>query len=160
MGAGKTTVCQKLKTVLNNSVFLDGDWCWDMHPFQVNDETKEMVTGNICFLLNNFIRCSVYENIIFCWVMDRQEIIDSIVSRLDLSDCRMYSVSLVCSPGALKKRLNGDIEKGLRTADIIERSLERLPNYEQLDTVKIDVSDKSVGDIVNEIIDLQKLDCS
>lgn len=160
MGVGKTTVCQKLKAVLNNSVFLDGDWCWDMHPFQVNDETKKMVTGNICFLLNNFIRCSVYENIIFCWVMDRQEIIDSIVSRLDLSDCRVYSLSLMCSPEALKKRLNGDIEKGLRAADIIERSLERLPNYEQLDTVKIDVSDKSVGDIVNEIIDLQKLDCS
>ncbi len=101
MGAGKTTVCQKLKTVMNNSVFLDGDWCWDMHPFQVNDETKKIVIENICFLLNNFIRCSVYENIIFCWVMDRQEIIDSIVSRLDLLDCRMYSVSLVCSPEAL-----------------------------------------------------------
>jgi len=157
MGVGKTTVCQSLKTVLDNSVFLDGDWCWDMHPFQVNNETKEMVTENICFMLNNFIRCSVFKNIIFCWVMDRQEIIDSIVSRLDLSECRMYSVSLACNPEALKKRLHGDIEKQLRTSDIIVRSLERLPHYEQLDTVKIDVSDKSVGQIVNEIIDLEKI---
>jgi len=54
MGIGKTTVSQYLKTELNNSVFLDGDWCWDMHPFQVTDETKEMVIRNICALLNNF----------------------------------------------------------------------------------------------------------
>ncbi|MBQ4087884.1 MAG: AAA family ATPase, partial [Clostridia bacterium] len=29
MGVGKTTVCQQLKRDLQNSVFLDGDWCWD-----------------------------------------------------------------------------------------------------------------------------------
>ena len=29
MGVGKTTVCQLLKHDLPNSVFLDGDWCWD-----------------------------------------------------------------------------------------------------------------------------------
>lgn len=35
MGVGKTTVCQCLKRKLENSVFLDGDWCWDSYPFQV-----------------------------------------------------------------------------------------------------------------------------
>lgn len=74
MGVGKTTVCQELKKRLPASVFLDGDWCWDMHPFQVNDETKRMVLQNITFLLNQFIRCSAYENIIFCWVMHEQSI--------------------------------------------------------------------------------------
>lgn len=34
---------------------------------------------NICFLLNQFIRCSAYENIIFCWVMHEQGIIDEII---------------------------------------------------------------------------------
>ena len=56
MGVGKTTVCQLLKQKLNNSVFLDGDWCWDMHPFQITDETREMVLNNICYQLNNFIQ--------------------------------------------------------------------------------------------------------
>ena len=69
MGVGKSTTCQIMKRKLNNSVFLDGDWCWDMDPFIVNDETKEMVIENICFLLNNFIKSSAYENIIFCWVI-------------------------------------------------------------------------------------------
>ena len=65
MGVGKTTTCQNIKKKLNNSIFLDGAWCWDMHPFQVTEETKQMVLENICFLLNNFIKCSAYENIIF-----------------------------------------------------------------------------------------------
>ena len=54
MGVGKTTVSQQLKKDLINSVFLDGDWCWDASPFQVTEETKEMVLNNICYLLNNF----------------------------------------------------------------------------------------------------------
>ena len=37
MGVGKSTTCQIMKRKLNNSVFLDGDWCWDMDPFIVND---------------------------------------------------------------------------------------------------------------------------
>ena len=43
MGVGKTTVSQQLKKELPNSVFLDGDWCWDADPFQVTEETKAMV---------------------------------------------------------------------------------------------------------------------
>lgn len=76
MGVGKTTVCRRLKKDLPNSVFLDGDWCWDADPFLITEETKAMVMDNICFLLNNFLRCSAYENIIFCWVMHEQSIID------------------------------------------------------------------------------------
>lgn len=72
MGVGKSTVSRVLKERLNNSVFLDGDWCWDAHPFQVTEETKRMVLRNICFLLNQFIRCSAYENVIFCWVLHQQ----------------------------------------------------------------------------------------
>ena len=41
MGVGKTTVSHLLKKELHHSVMLDGDWCWDMHPFIVNDETKK-----------------------------------------------------------------------------------------------------------------------
>ena len=42
MGVGKTTVCRRLARRLPNSAFLDGDWCWDMHPFQVTEETRRM----------------------------------------------------------------------------------------------------------------------
>ena len=140
MGVGKTTACQCLKRRLDRAVFLDGDWCWDAHPFQVTEETKAMVLGNICHLLGSFLGCSAYRNIIFCWVMHEQGIIDAILSRLDLTDCAVRTVSLVCAPEALERRLQGDVDRGLREADCIPRSLERLPLYEKLDTMKMDVT--------------------
>ena len=66
MGVGKTTVGQILKKQLADCVYLDGDWCWDMDPFSVTPETKCMVIDNICTLLNNFLRCTAYKNIVFC----------------------------------------------------------------------------------------------
>ena len=82
MGVGKTTVCRILKEKLEGSVFLDGDWCWDMHPFQVTEETKRMVQENIVFLLNNFLSCTAYDHVIFCWVLHQQNIIDDLLARL------------------------------------------------------------------------------
>lgn len=141
MGVGKTATCRIMKYKLNNSVFLDGDWCWDMHPFQVTEEAKKMVQENICFLLNNFIKCSLYENIIFCWVMHEQHIIDYIISHINTQNCKVHAISLVCSEAALQARLIKDVEAGIRTEDIIKRSVERLPLYEKLNTIKVDVSD-------------------
>ena len=64
MGAGKTATCTALRDIMKPAVFLDGDWCWDMRPFTVTEETKHMVLDNICYLLGNFIACSEYKNII------------------------------------------------------------------------------------------------
>lgn len=143
MGVGKTSTCRKLKMKLRDSVFLDGDWCWDMHPFKVTQETKKMVLNNITFLLNNFIHCSEYDNIIFCWVMHEQGIIDDILSRLDTADCQVYSISLMCGSEALQMRLQKDVDEKIRERDVILRSVERLSLYEKLETIKIDVSDIS-----------------
>ena len=152
MGVGKTTTCQVLKTKLDNSVFLDGDWCWDMHPFVVSEETKKLVLKNICTLLNNDIKCNTFENIIFCWVMHEQSIIDDILSRLDLNDVKVIAISLVCQKEALEKRIQKDIDQGIRKPDVLARSVERLEMYQKLNTYKIDVSNKTIEEIVKEII--------
>lgn len=151
MGIGKTTVSQSLKYTLNKSVFLDGDWCWDMHPFVVNEETKTMVLNNIVYQLNQFIHCSHFENIIFCWVMHEQGIIDDIISSLDLTNCQVYCLSLICDPHVLKRRIQKDIDLGKRKQDVLERSLARLDMYHQLQTIKIDLSQLSVADVVKMI---------
>lgn len=151
MGVGKSTVCRLLKKELPNSVFLDGDWCWDANPFQVTDETKAMVTDNICYLLNNFLHCSAYENIIFCWVMHEQSIIDSILERLDTENCAIKCISLIADETTLRSRLAADIKRGIRTADVIRRSIERLPLYQTLDTIKIDTDGKTAAEISNTI---------
>lgn len=114
MGVGKTTTCQSLKNKLPNSVFLDGDWCWDMHPFQVTQETKKMVMENICFLLNQFIRCSAYENIIFCWVMHEQAIIDEILLKLETGNCLVRTISLICDADILVRVRQFIVYSGFR----------------------------------------------
>ena len=155
MGVGKTTICRQLKQDLPNSVFLDGDWCWDASPFQVTEETKAMVEDNICHLLNNFLHCSVYENVIFCWVMHQQSIIDGILQKLDTRNCRVQSISLMVDEDTLRQRLKKDVQQGIRTADVIDRSLPRIPMYRQLDTIKIDTVGKTVQMVADEIMKLK-----
>lgn len=143
MGVGKTSVCQLLKRRLDRCAFLDGDWCWDMDPFVVNDETKEMVLDNICFVLDRFLHCTEFENVVFCWVLHQQGIWDAILSRLDTRGWRVVGAALVASPEALVRRLQGDIAAGRRQPDVIPRSLARLPLYEKLDVLQIDTSERS-----------------
>lgn len=153
MGVGKTSVCKLLiREKLRESVFLDGDWCWYSDPFTVTEETKKLVIDNICHILNNYLRCSSFQNIVFCWVMHEQSIIDDILSKLITDNCRIINISLVCSAEALTKRLQKDIENGKRTPDVLKRSTARIPLYNRLSTIKIDTSDKTVNDVAEEIL--------
>ena len=151
MGVGKTTVCQQLKVRLPNSVLLDGDWCWDADPFQVTEETKRMVLDNICHVLNNFLHCTAYDTVIFCWVMHRQEIIDAILRSLDTGGWDVKCLSLVADEAALRERLEADIARGLRGPGAVERSVERTALYQELRTIKIDTTVRSVQMICEEI---------
>jgi len=42
----------ELHKILPKSVFLDGGWCWDMSPFTITEETKNIVLLNISYLLS------------------------------------------------------------------------------------------------------------
>lgn len=152
MGVGKTAVSRELQKRLERCVFLDGDWCWDARPFQVTEETKSMVTENICFLLNRFLRCSAYDNVVFCWVMHRQEILDGLLSRLDLSGCRVRAVSLTCLEEALRRRLEGDVRAGIRSQDAIGRGLSYLPLYKAMTTHELDTSALTPAQAAERII--------
>ena len=153
MGVGKTTVCRELQKRLDRSVFLDGDWCWDARPFQVTEETKAMVVENICFLLNNFLRCSAYDHVIFCWVLHQQAILDGLLSRLNLESCQVRAVSLLASPEALTARIEADIRAGRRDRTALERSLAYLPLYDALDTEKLDISCLTPGEAAARLED-------
>lgn len=154
MGVGKSTVCRLLVKRLKNSVFLDGDWCWNPESPRVTPQMKKMVVDNICFLLKNYIKCPEYENIVFCWVLHRQDIIDEIVNRIKQSGCEIICASLVCSEKELTARLKKDIESSVRQADIIGRAAARLNQYKRLATIKIETGGKTPGEIANEIAGL------
>lgn len=131
MGVGKTTAARELNRLCPRSVLLDGDWCWQMNPFVVNDETKAMVLDNITHLIGNFLRCSQIDLVILSWVMDRREIGDELLSRLEGIPFRAVRVSLVCREEELVRRLERDVAAGIRQPDVIPRSRERLPLFFQ-----------------------------
>ena len=54
----------------------------------------------------------------------------------------------------LQKRLKTDVARNIRTADVIDRSVARIPMYQALDTIKIETSNKTVREIVDEIMAL------
>lgn len=111
-----------------------------------------MVLQNICFLLQQFIRCSAYQNIVFCWVLHKQDIIDQIVASIDPSVCSIKVISLICDQAELKNRLMKDITAKIRTKDVIKRSIARMDHYMALHTVKINTTGKQPAEIADEII--------
>lgn len=83
--------------------------------------------------------------------MDKQDIIDSIMTRLDTSLCEVKVISLNCSVETLTKHIKKDVEAGHRTVEMIEESIRRLPLYNALNSIKIDVSTKTPEEVA-EII--------
>lgn len=138
MGVGKSRAGRLLRDRLPRSVYLDGDWCWDARPFVVTEETKAMVLRNIRFLLESFLRCSEYENVILTWVMHRQEILDELTRKLPA--CETIAVSLLCAEAELRRRLERDIAAGLREPDVLERAAAYLPLYSALRSFKLDTT--------------------
>ena len=147
MGIGKSTICNQLNQDLDHSVFLDGDWCWNMDPFIVNQDTKNMVLDNITHCLNNFIHTPGIENIIFCWVMHKQDIIDQIIQKLDTEGVDIHLISLICEKEELIKRMLID----RRDNQTIRKSLQYLEIYKDLDTQKIDVTTLDVQKTIDKI---------
>ena len=155
MGVGKTAVCRELLERLTPGVYLDGDWCWNMNPFQVTDETKSMVMDNITTLLSRFLACPELDYVIFGWVMHRPEIAQSILERLKLNGVKVFRFTLLCSEQTLRQRIEGDIQAGVRSRDALERSLAYLPLYDSQDTVKIMTDGRSAQETA-EIIQRNK----
>ncbi|MBI6871863.1 AAA family ATPase [Clostridium aciditolerans] len=156
MGVGKTATSKALYKKLENSVWLDGDWCWMMNPFIVNDENKEMVLDNITHLLRNFLMNSSLEYVIFNWVIHWEEIFDMVLSRLDGLEFEVIKITLICNEDSFRKRVSADIANNLREKEALDMGLERIPLYKNMNTIKIDTSDISVLETANKIIEIIK----
>lgn len=83
--------------------------------------------------------------------MHEQSIIDTILDALDTQNIKVIKISLLTDENSLRNRLTQDIQSGIRTVDVAERSLSRLPLYQKLDTIKIDSSNKTIATILSEI---------
>ena len=150
MGVGKSAVCRQLYQQLTPSVWLDGDWCWMMSPWQFSEENRQMVEDNITHLLRNFLTNSSFEYVLFSWVIHQEAIFDTILEPLQDLSFTLHKITLTCSEEALRKRMMQDAN---RTEADIERSLQRLQCYTSMNTIKIDSSDLTAGETVNLIVE-------
>ena len=52
---GKTAVGTRLFESYDNSAYLDGDWCWCVHPFSVTDSRLRNGDRSMSFVLSNYL---------------------------------------------------------------------------------------------------------
>lgn len=153
MGVGKSAVSRCIQRLLPACALLDGDWCWNVHPFFVTEESKRRVIDHIVTVLSGYLGCADVENIVFCWVMQRRGIAESILARLPLGDVKVGRFTLTASPEAVAARLRGDIAAGLRDEDVIARSVAYLPLYAQdMGSVKITTDGLTSSEVAREIV--------
>ncbi len=152
MGAGKTATGRELQRLLPNCAFLDGDWCWDIRPFTVNDETRAMVLANIRHMLTAYLRCGAVENIVLAWVMQDEEIVEALCDGLPLDGAELHCFSLTATESALTTRLQCDIDSGLRTPDILPRSLSYLPKFAPSAPDTVDTTTQTPAQTAQEIL--------
>ncbi len=151
MGVGKTSVCTELLPLISPAAFLDGDWCWTMSPFVVNAETRAMVLDNIAHVLDGFLRCSAYRSVLFCWVMQYRSIVDDVLARLAMGGVNFTLITLTASPEVLETRIMADVARRVRSPGVLTRSLERLPLYAGMESVKIDTGALTAGEVARSI---------
>lgn len=152
MGVGKSAVCRELLARTDRSVYLDGDWCWNMHPFVVNEENKVMVLQNIRFLLRSFLQNSGLQTVIFCWVMQDMAILQSVLEGVSQLADAVHIFTLTAEPSNLRARLEKDIWAGLRDGESLHRGLAYLPLYADMPTVHLSTDDRSPAAVAQEII--------
>src|SRR5512142_2744137 len=147
MGVGKTTVCRELHLQLDRVVWLDGDWCWQMNPWVFHEENRRMVIDNITHLLRNFLRISSFDQVLFSWVLHLPEILEDVLGRLGGLDYDLVKVSLVCSERCLEARM---LRAG-RAPAAIAASLQRLALCRAMDTIKVDTTDLTIAQVVEQV---------
>ena len=147
IGVGKTAVARALNEQLESSVMLDGDWCWQMHPWVINAENKSMVISNIQHLLQAYIDNTGFATIIFSWVMHEQQIIDDICTGLTMDKVCFTSISLITDDATLRRNFESDG----RDIEALPDSLARLSNYKNVRSIKIETMGKTAEDLAHEI---------
>lgn len=151
-GVGKSTVCNALRKMIQPSVWMDGDWCWMMHPFRplVTEANKRMVEQHIHFLLRSFLANPDFAYVIFSWVIPQENIFDIVLNPLRDLEFVVTRFTLICSPEVLQQRFAGDRERQAVSLDEAQKSLQR---FLCMNTIQIDTSHQTATAVAQSIAD-------
>lgn len=156
MGIGKTTVGRRLAEKLPNCQLIDGDDAWRIFPFEVNEETQKLVVANLRSMIAHALNSAWVENLVLTWVIPEETIFDLLLDNQPLRDTAVFRFTLLGNEKTLRERIERDVAAGLRTPDVLERSLRYLPKFEAMNTEKIDTAEKDPEEIAARL--LEKLD--
>ena len=70
---GKSAAADLLYQAYENSAYLDGDWCWCVHPFSVEDPRLREGDKAMSAVLSNYLRLD-FDYVVFCSV-DRKSVV-------------------------------------------------------------------------------------
>ncbi len=141
---GKTAVGMRLFESYDNSAYLDGDWCWCVHPFSVADSRLRSGDRSMSFVLSNYLD-SGFAYVFFTSVVLTDPIIrEGILKGITAQDYEIVAFTLTCSEETLKKRHD-------------KRGDEGEPEYFWLHLppcpgdIVIDTDNKRIRDVVGEM---------
>ena len=141
---GKTAVGTRLFESFENSAYLDGDWCWCVHPFSISDKRLRNGDKSMSFILSNYLD-SGFEYVFFTSVvLTDPGIREGILNGITAGGFETIGFTLTCSEETLKKRHDMRGDRGE-------------PNYYWLHLppdpgdIVIDTDGKSVRETVGEI---------
>lgn len=101
---GKTTVGKYLFEHYDNSAYLDGDWCWCVNPFSVNDKRLRNGDKSMSFVLSNYLT-SGFDYVFFASVvLTDNKIRENILKDITATDYEVIGFTLTCSEDTLVKR--------------------------------------------------------
>lgn len=152
-GVGKSTACRALTERMENTAYVDSDWCRCMHPFSFTDETVGIVASNMLTMLTNYFRCSYIENVVFQYGFHgvRRLIFDDVLAGLHAAgiEYAFRPVILDCSEEENVRRMTRDGRDGER----IERAVRNTREiYEQYDYPRIDTTRLTAEETVDRIL--------
>lgn len=67
-----------------------------MNPWDMCDQNKMMVMGSITHILRSYLTSSTIDNVVFSWILHKQDVIDELLGRLDGLDFELSGLCLTC----------------------------------------------------------------
>ena len=94
---GKTAVGTRLFECYDNSAYLDGDWCWCVHPFSVSDSRLRNGDKSMSFVLSNYLDSGFGYVFFTSVVLTDARIRENILDGITAEDYDTTGFTLLCS---------------------------------------------------------------
>lgn len=151
MGVGKTTVGRYIADNSSGTAFIDGDWCFDLHPFIGDFETKSMAIDNILHMVGNYKKCTKCDMIVLAWLIDEKWVKYRLLNGLLKLGLEVRYWTLVSDRERLIQRWEKDKVCEWRTQEWLEISVRSLDYFRKSEHC-LDTSNLSVREVANIIM--------